>query len=83
MAEQLVENVRAALMLSTGHMDLTHAKVHDALEEAGVHDLLAALEGYLGAKPQCECSDYSGCGMATARVNARAAIAKARGTEGV
>lgn len=39
--------------------------------------LLEALAAYLAAKPQCKCSDNSGCEMATARVKARAALALA------
>lgn len=46
---------------------------------AAAPELLAALKAYLVAKPQCECSDHSGCPMASARVLARAAIAKAEG----
>lgn len=37
--------------------------------------LLAACKAYLTAKPQCECSDDSGCSMAAARKLATAAIA--------
>ena len=54
-------------------------------EEANAHLMAAApqlkeaLEEYLSAKPQCECSDHSGCRMASARVKARAALAAAEG----
>ena len=48
---------------------------------AAAPELLAALKAYLVAKPQCECSDHSGCPMASARVLARAAIAKAEGAQ--
>jgi hypothetical protein len=41
-------------------------------------ELVEALAAYLKARPQCECSDHSGCSMAAARVKARAAIAKAK-----
>ncbi len=40
---------------------------------ASAPDLLAALRGYLDARPQCECTPHSGCQMAKAR------IAKAEG----
>ncbi len=46
---------------------------------ASAPDLLAALRGYLDARPQCECTPHSGCQMAKARSAARAAIAKAEG----
>jgi len=35
----------------------------------------AALEAYLSAEPQCKCNDTSGCPMAAARAQARAALA--------
>ena len=37
--------------------------------------LTAALRGYLIAKPQCQCTDNSGCELAAARASARAALA--------
>lgn len=46
---------------------------------AAAPDLLDALQFYLDAQPQCECTEHSGCAMAAARAKARAAIAKALG----
>lgn len=43
------------------------------------HDaLLAACEAFLAAKPQCDCSDESGCSLAAARKQAREGIALAK-----
>ena len=41
---------------------------------AQVEKLRTALETYLAAKPQCECTEHSGCGMAAARAQARATL---------
>ncbi len=46
---------------------------------AAAPDMLEALQAYLEAKPQCDCTDAIGCKMEAARVLARAAIAKATG----
>lgn len=42
-------------------------------------DLLAACKAFLAGKPQCECTDDSGCSLAAARKLAKEAIAKAEG----
>lgn len=46
--------------------------------EQHIPDLLEALRGYLSASPQCKCTDPA-CPMESARIKARAAIARVEG----
>ena len=73
-----LREARAALVTSERYRkaDAQAAAYDEHALRAENERLSAALRAMLTAKPQCECSDASGCGMAAARAQARAALAE-------
>lgn len=73
------KNCVAITDTDTAPLDVMKANAAFIVLAVNAHDaLVEALNGYLLAEPQCDCSEHSGCRMATARSKARAALAFAQ-----